>query len=145
MNPEFEEIIVSFRKFLEQQGYPGKIIWVAPEHTICCGRWEWKVFENECVDEEDIKLKYKDADDKKFGVRFCALCVNDETSYCYLYVPASELDADYKLLTYENVKLSVPVEMPHASMERRGFLASWYQLRESMKFREAKAFGFRIG
>ncbi|BBB60395.1 hypothetical protein UNDKW_2122 [Undibacterium sp. KW1] len=144
MNPKFEEIIPVFRKFLEQQGCPGKIVWVAPEHTMCCGRAEWKIFENECVDEEDIKLKYQDADDKKFGVRFCALCVNDETSYCYLIVPTSELDADYKLLTYEKVKLSVPAEMPHASILRRGFRASWYQTRESIKFKEWKELVFRI-
>lgn len=145
MNPEFQEILCSFRKFLEQQDVPDKIVWVLPEHTIYCGGKKWKIFENEGISDDDINSKYQSARENSLGVRFCVLCSDTETSYCYLYVPVDEHDAEYKLLANGCVKMSVPSDMPKGSITLRGFRAICWQLRESIKFKKWKAMAFRIG
>jgi hypothetical protein len=129
MIPEFEETISTFCGFLENHGLPRKIIWVAPEHTIFLGR-EWKIFKGEGIKESDIRAKYQAARGYPFGVRFGVLCTDDVTSYCYLYIPTDEIDAEYKLLANGYVKLSVPYDVSHATPINKGIGALWYQLRE---------------
>jgi hypothetical protein len=144
MIPEFEETIVSFREFIKYQDAPDRIVWVAPEHTICCGFQEWKIFQDECINESDIKAIYQAAREKFFGMRLCVLCTDSEISYCYLYVPVDEVDAEYNLLANGCVKMRVPEDMPHTSIVRRGVRTAWLQLKESIRFRKWKNMAFRI-
>lgn len=144
MIPEFDEAIANFREFLDGQWVPNKIVWVAPNDTICCGLRGWKIFQNEGVIESDVIATYRTARKKDFGVRFCVLCADRQASYCYLSVPVDEIDAECKLLANGCVKLSVPEHIPNAEIIQRGFLSSWHQVIESVRFKKWKNIAFRI-
>ncbi|MFZ6757559.1 hypothetical protein ACO0K9_10070 [Undibacterium sp. Ji50W] len=142
LKPEFDKAIVRFRVFLLSQGAPGKIVWVAPEHTICCGP-DWKIFKDEGIPESLVKEWYQQAKDSELGLRFCLLCKDSETSYCYLYTPVDVEDAEYKLLLNGSLKMSVPSDIPSATVISRGVASVWFRFRE-LKFRKWKYSAFRM-
>lgn len=129
MIPEFEEAESQFRDYLIDNGLPIRIVWVAPEHTIFC-RDEWKIFRGEGISEADIRATYKSASEQPFGIRLAVLCRDGDTSYCYLKAPVDEDDAERQLLVRHTLKMSIPTNMPHASLINRGMRSIWYQLLE---------------
>lgn len=129
MIPEFEEAVSRFQDVLKENGLPSKIVWVAPEHTIFC-QHEWKVFRGEGIKADDILAKYQAAREKSFGIRLGVLCRDGDTSYCYLYAPTDELNAEIHLLANHRLKISIPVNISHASLINRGIGSVWFQLCE---------------
>ncbi len=130
MIPAFDEAIAKFQGFLEGEGLPREIVWVAPEHTIFCRR-EWKIFEGEGVKESEVRSAYDAARQADFlGIELGVLCSDRDFTYCYLYIPADEYTASRKLLANTTTKFTSPVKVPSASRVRRGIPSMWYQLRE---------------
>lgn len=137
MIPAFDEAIAKFQVFLEGEGLPREIVWVAPEHTIFC-RPEWKVFEGEGVTVSEVRAAYDAARQaNSLGIELGVLCTDRDSTYCYLYIPADEYTASRKLLANTIAKFTSPVTVPSATRVRRGIRSMWYQLRE-LRFRDWK-------
>ena len=142
MKPEFDQAIINFQEFLDNYGAPKKIVWIAQEHTLCLGR-EWLIFKNEGIPQVLVKARYQQARDMDFGLRLCLLCHDGDHSYCYLYVPVDEEDAEQHLSLNACLKMSVPQPMPEAKVVSRGLHIVWYRFRE-LKYRQWKKSFFRV-
>ena len=133
--PDFPEALNQFGDFLEKCGLPRKIVWVAPEHTIYCGR-SWKVFSGESVGEDTVSDLYSLAARGDFGLRFKLLCAGKDASYCYLHTPLDLQEAEQSLLFLHRVKYTIPSVAAPAEIIKRWSLPSfWYQLKEIPKLR----------
>jgi len=133
--PDFPEALNQFGDFLEKCELPRKIVWVAPEHTIYCGR-SWKVFSGECAYEDDVRELYNSSARGKFGLAFKLLCAGKDSSYCYLYAPLELQEAEQGLLFSHRVKYMIPSIVPPAEIINRwSFPSFWYQLKEIYKLR----------
>ena len=102
--PAFPEAIARFRAFLERGGWRGTLAWLGSpgiavrRRTIyaCPARFEAL---------QEVERAYVAAARLRLGVLLGSVGQDSDFSYCYLWSPASELEAQYHLMP-DGLKLS---------------------------------------
>jgi hypothetical protein len=119
----FEEAKQNFSKFLVEQTTAENIVWLFKEDVI----WQEKqvlingrfsVSENERLAQKLYELgKVKD-----LGIGLYAFCIWESRVGCTILLPEDELDAEYKLMSNEYLKMSIDIN-PDKAIVIENFLA----------------------
>lgn len=107
MTPDFDEAVTRFKKFVEEQGQPPRLMWVRSEDVLVAdNRW---LYVRVGVPEQNEKLArnaYEKGRRGELGVVLATLCQLQDMTCCYVWAPADEDQAE-RLLMPTDLKLSV--------------------------------------
>ncbi len=131
--PTFESAVQSFRRFIGERHQCVEIDWIFREDIVALGR---KVFVRKplaCA-EDLVEERYIEGVERGFGIKLQAYCFLDGHALCYIWLPKSEEDADYRMLS--GFKFSVPAEPERrkvngVSSRMRWRWLSWLESRRS--------------
>ena len=122
--PAFEDAIAQFRSFLRQQGWPGSLAWVGRSAVVL-----WKdrlvVAPGLLSAERRAQCAYQLGCRKKLGVLLAGMSFDSELSYCYVWSPNSEVEAQHRLMP-DGLKMSV-ASSPAPVIRSSGLRFRWAQ------------------
>jgi hypothetical protein len=124
--PSFGQAIEKFTEFVVAQGCPRDLRWVFADDVTSSGRRIWARLPLKEDNPDCARRHYDLGLQRGLGIQLAVLCVIDNISYCYVWLPKDTLDAEYALLA--GLKLSVPVDLPVACKARSGLawiLRTW--------------------
>lgn len=102
--PSFAEAVARMEVFLRESGKPFKIEWVFYEDATGYKRKLWIRLPIPAANEDLARAMYENGAERGFGVQINAFRSSGDTSYCYVWSPADETDAEYALIS--GLKLS---------------------------------------
>ena len=124
--PSFSDALDRFRDFLDLHGWPVEIKWLC--HKTLAFRPERLVLKDEDFqDAESVRTAYWYAVPQKRGVLLAGLCRDTAFSYCYLWYPSDEDEADDHLMP-DGLKLSLPLNPPPVVVAN-GWRFRWHSRR----------------
>ena len=104
--PEFSEAEHQLIEFIGQHNFPRKIEWVNKSTVAYLGR-SWVIFPSMAVNARNKAEKiYKKGKLRPHGMKLAVLGANKTISYCYIFFPRTDLEAQYALMG-NGLKLSV--------------------------------------
>jgi hypothetical protein len=119
--PSFEQAIERFKGFMAAQGFPQDLRWVFAGDVTSKERKIWVRLPLKEDNPDCARRHYDLGLQRGLGIRLAVLCVIDNISYCYVWLPKDALDAEYALLA-GGLKLSVPTNLPVACKARSGLV-----------------------
>jgi hypothetical protein len=103
----FEESVARYEKFLKENGYPPRVVWVRWRDVLLTGRRQIFVRTPVPTTNEGLaRTAFNDGIAKKLGILFATVCEMDGVTCCRAWVPADEDEAERSLMP-EGLKLSV--------------------------------------
>jgi hypothetical protein len=123
--PPFGEAKASLERFLGEQGWPGRVVWVFREDVMSYKRKVW-VWRREGGDGEAERLTeelYEAGRAKGLGVLLSATIRFADAMGCHVWVPGTELAAQYAMMP-RGLKLAVLTE-PLEGMVVRSRIRWW--------------------
>jgi hypothetical protein len=113
-SPTFAEAVVRLRGFLLSQKLSSQPLWVFREDVTSYKR---RVLVKEPVPPENqklVELYYELGRQRGYGVRIEVLCLLHKRPCCYIWLPQDRMDAEYALMLFSSLIISVPTELPEA-------------------------------
>jgi hypothetical protein len=81
----FRQSIIRFARFLEANGYPGRVVWVRQNDLLMTGHNEISVKVPLPTDNErHAQTLFEAGMREQMGVLFATLCKGDTVTYCYV-------------------------------------------------------------
>jgi hypothetical protein len=120
-----------FQAFLAEQGADAELVWLFREDVLARGRRllvRWPV---RAGNEQQAEAYYEIGRERGRGVSLEAFCRLPSGVGCYIYVPESELEVEYRLISKVHVKYSVRTPLRPARPVASGLLWSAYAWRAS--------------
>lgn len=112
--PSFTDAVHRFREFLDHHRWPVEIRWL-PDGNLD-HKAEHLVLDRAAFREaEDVRTHYWHAVPQRRGVLFFGLCHDTEYSYCHLWSPSDEDEADDHMMP-DGLKLSLPESPPDVTV-----------------------------
>jgi len=103
--PPFSEAISRFRHFIAVLGYSPEIIWLFREDVV--ERWPKTYFRIPTRNQSPlVELLYGVGVERGLGVNLDVFCFYQGRPCCYIWLPRTEEDASYRMLS--GLKLSAP-------------------------------------
>jgi hypothetical protein len=128
--PPFQEAVVRFRSFLNDQGLRGPIGWIFPSDVcLVAGGWVIRPRLQEIVLEE-IATAYQQAFSRRLGVQFGVLCLEGEVAWSYIFCPTDQTEA-LRCMMPDGLKLSVPTSPDKARKVKND--GEWKRLQSQEK------------
>ena len=124
----FEEAETFFKKFLEGQGFGSKLIWVFREEVIIFTLGD--VFLHTPLppgNRDRAKKCFELGKQRDLGVKFHAFATLDGVPCAYISLPKDDLDAQYKMMGNQHLKVGHTTPMPEAKADPSFFL---WQIRQ---------------
>lgn len=103
--PPFDEAEVQLQEFLTSAEWPEKVTWVSTDDIAVLGQG-FVVHPRKEGRGQAIE-SYSKGIQKNLGILLTAVCRNEHHSYCAVWVPSDQTEAEYALMP-DGVKLSVP-------------------------------------
>ncbi len=118
--PSFDEAVQKLRTFLAANSHPDNVQWVFKEDLTSrkCGMWVRLPLASD--NQEWARRCYEVGLKKGLGIKLEMLCVIGDTSFCYVWFPSDECEAEQLML--KGLKLSAPTEAPDARSGRPGLV-----------------------
>ena len=110
--PQFDEAAIRFEAFLRDCRAPSDIRWVAFPDVVWVGGLYVRPRPRDDA-AGAARRKYERAIPRRLGVRLAALGHSGVVSYCYVYRPSSQIEAEYHMMP-DGLKLSVRDPLPEA-------------------------------
>jgi len=103
--PSFAEAVFRMEAFLRDCKRPTRIEWVFFEDITGYKCNLWVRLPVPPTNADLARAMYETGAQHGLGVLVCALCSSDDTSYCYVWFPATESEADDAMIV--GLKLSI--------------------------------------
>ncbi len=123
--PELSEAVERLRAFLAQELWPDKIAWLRPSAVTTQGP-VYIVNPRQFRTLDEVAILYANAAQARLGVQLSGLAHDAETSYCYLWYPASPREAEEHLMP-AGLKLSL-AKNSHPVRPMNGLQFRWRRL-----------------
>ena len=122
--PSFASAADTFRAFLRGEGVSDSIRWIWRDfiytrRTPSSQRsWMRRIYLDgqQSAEIVDVERYYNRGIDRGLGIALCVFCIADDVPCCYVYVPADETDASYRMMT--SLKCQLPTPAPTARLVR---------------------------
>ena len=120
----FADAVEELRSFLDLHRWPVDIRWLSPGTLALKG--SRLILDSRAFQEsESVRTSYWHAVPQKRGVLLAGLGHDTAYSYCYLWAPSDEDEAD-DLLMPDGLKLSIPEDPPEA-LATTGWRFRWHR------------------
>lgn len=114
--PPFEQASSRFERFLTENECPAYIVWVGSEDVV---RMAERVYMHSKVNEMELaeraRTEYALACERRRGVLLQLIAISQSVSYCGIWSPQSDIDAEYALMP-DGLKLQIPTSIPQACL-----------------------------
>ncbi|HSR07029.1 MAG TPA: hypothetical protein VLM42_07760 [Bryobacteraceae bacterium] len=107
---DFDATIAKFAQFASEQGYPNSFLWTSPNFVLIWRRRFFVLIVDPEEQRAQAKASYDSAIARNIGVAVEALCKTQNMSVCRVYGPTDEADAQYRMISTTDVKMSVAVD-----------------------------------
>lgn len=107
--PPFDTAIDSFRDFVADQNQSANLRWIFREDIVELG-WQTYIRLPLTADEEMVRQLYTEGLERGYGVNLHAYCFLREQTFCYIWLPKDEVDADYRMLAGLKFSMSATPE-----------------------------------
>jgi len=124
--PSFTDAVERLREFLDRHQWPVDIRWLRPG-TVSIRNQAVILNAVAFQPAEEVRTAYWHAVPKQRGVLLAGLCHDTKHSFCHLWAPSDEDEADDHLMP-DGVKLSVPVDPPDVLIAS-GWRLRWHRWR----------------
>lgn len=129
MDSSFDESLVKFRRFLRENGYPEKVVWLMPKDVLLSGRRLIYVRvpiprTNETLACELFALSVSQGR----GVLFKTICTIEDTTYAFAWSPKDEDEAEQRQIG-NGLKMSVVIKSSMVAGETVNNMLRWLYLR----------------
>jgi hypothetical protein len=105
-SPDFSESVARLQKFLEENGYPPRVMWVGPQDVLLTGTRQILIrVPVPVANEQHARAAFERGMKEQMGVLFATLCEMDAATCCYAWAPADEEEARRHLIP-RDLKLS---------------------------------------
>ena len=108
--PSFTQATERLREFLDRHRWPVEIRWLRPGTLLTRGP-KLVLHPAAFQPTEEIRTSYWYAVPKQLGVLLAGLCRDADHSYCHLWAPSNQDEAEAFLMP-DGLKLSLPTEPP---------------------------------
>ena len=137
MNVTFDESLVQFKSFLTKHGWPSTLAWITPRDVLLTGsKVAYLKLPATTDGESRARQQFQAGTGHEFGVLLAALFKMDDSTYCYVWKPASELDAEGALIG-KGLKISIPANPLRPRLVRNKLkwwlLWLWYRRKRDSK------------
>ncbi len=129
--PAFEEAELRFREFLKSAEWPGDLIWIGA-HDVAVSDQSLIVHPTKEGREQAIS-NYQKGIEKKLGILLTAVCRDGSRTYCAVWVPSDETEAEYALMP-QGLNFSVPSEQRQGKIVT-GRFEWWWRRRKATPWR----------
>ncbi len=103
----FEDSLSRFQQFIEKQGYPREVVWIACDDLIVTGKGFFYVRVPDVRESEiQARMLFEQGTRQQKGVLFDTICVGHRESFCYAWVPR-DVDQAQRAMMSNGLKLSV--------------------------------------
>jgi len=126
--PTFHEAEAQLRDFLRSNQWPTEIAWIRLGDVAVLGVG---LTLHPSTEGYPYAVKvYKEGVQQSLGVKFEAICCDSDRSYCLVWIPSDETEAEYALMP-QGLKLSVLAAPRHIKIAR-GRLHWWWLKRKAL-------------
>lgn len=122
----FQDAVQKLREFLDRHRWPVDLRWL-PSDTVAARDGRLILHADRFQSMDDVRIAYWYAVPKKRGVLLAGLCRDLDFSYCHLWAPVDEDEADDHLMP-DGLKLSIP-EQPPEVIVTKGLRYRWSRRR----------------
>jgi hypothetical protein len=110
VSASFEESCARFSKFLSDNGYSPRIVWITPEDVLFTGRPLLYVkLPTPPRNSEQARMRFDVAMKEQSGVSFRAFCQTDYSTLCTVWVPADESERERAMCSKTDLKMSAAI------------------------------------
>ena len=125
----FEDSVARFRRFLEDNGYPGEIVWTSPDDLVVAGkRLMYVRVPTERENEFRSRRLFEQGTTQEKRILFDAICADDVQTFCRAWVPRDQ-DQAQRALMPKGLKLSANVHRMPGLRVRNGLHWCLLQIR----------------
>jgi hypothetical protein len=138
MEVTFDESVAQFKTFLTKSGWPCTLTWIAAKDVLLTGStMAYLRLPATAVSESRARQQFEADIGNELGVLLAALCKLDSTSYCYIWKPSTELEAQYALLG-KGLKMSIPQDplVPRVVRSKLKWWILWLRYRHKQSSKE---------
>ena len=123
----FDDWTARFIRFIEEQNLPASQIWVDVGDIVVLGKTLCvrKVPSNDRL--QSARERFDVAMSRGVGVSLEAICVADDSTCCFVYVPHSESEAEYRMVPDKGAKMSAPANPLKTKLVNNRF--SWWLIK----------------
>jgi hypothetical protein len=122
--PQFDDSLHRFEKFLAGCGYPPSIRWISPaEVHFTGGRLVYVRPQALEANELQARRRYAEGIANHMGVFFSALCSTQNHTYCYSWAPKNESEGE-QTLQPRGLKMAAPTSDGKLEVE---IVQSWWR------------------
>ena len=114
--PSFSDAVERFRELLDRFRWPVEIRWL-PAGTLARKRGHLVLDESTFRDPDEVRTQYWHAVPRRRGVLLFGLCHDTSYSYCHLWAPSDEDEADDHQMP-DGLKLELPEHPPEVVVAR---------------------------
>ncbi|WP_012646087.1 hypothetical protein [Geotalea daltonii] len=111
--PAFEDAEAQFQEFLKTVEWPGELIWICADDVAVSG--DILIVHPNKEGREQAIRGYKRGIKKHLGILLNAICRDDFRTYCAVWNPSDQTEAEYALMP-QGLKFSVPSERRQAKI-----------------------------
>lgn len=137
MDERFNKVVEDFRQFIQEQGYPGRIVWVGPDDVVVSGTDVYIRVADPLASENQARQSFDAGMKRKLGILMAIFCAAEDETYCYIWTPRDEQESMEHLMP-RGPKFSALIE----GSRRRGIrvtnLLIWMRLK--WKYRKLQEF-----
>src|SRR5258708_15309380 len=108
MPGRFSGAIDSFHEFLAREGRPQRIEWLFGEDVAQIGHRTFIRVPPPAENHECTERLYDRGVKQGLGVAIEALVHTEQVTYAWVFVPSDSIDAEYRMVGGEHLKLTVP-------------------------------------
>lgn len=123
--PSFEAAVDKLKGFLLQQGYPSEIAWTFLEDYAWLDQMLYVNRDEFADNARHTEMLYSTHAMRRHGVELSVVAILDEISLCSIWIPASEDEAESRLLS--GLKLRIPTRLIRAHAVDDA--TEWHRLR----------------
>src|SRR5215471_20294107 len=91
--------ITEFRRFLQENGYSGDVLWITPDDVLLTGsKLVYVKLPVSKENERNVRRKIEIANTSHVGIVMAVLCQLGSVSCCYVWSPNTALEAEQHML-----------------------------------------------
>jgi hypothetical protein len=118
----FENAESDFQRFAAKQGYPESLLWTRSDELVF---WRGRFFVrsgDHRSRRERARALFERGATEKLGIALEAKCKTEQLTICRVFVPADDLDAQYRMIPAKGIKLTVAVNQFPTVLVESGLL-----------------------
>ena len=106
----FNEAATDFAKFAADQGFPAHFLWITAEDIVFWKGHYFVLRGDPAQREVEARERFNEGLARTVGIELEGKSKADGWTICRVYVPEDDIDAQYRMIPQQGVKMSIPTD-----------------------------------